>query len=158
MQKKSGFTLMELMVVIAIISILSALAVPNLIKWRPKRQLSAATKEILSVMQYARSRALKENTRVGLLFDRANETYTVFFDNGAGANANNGTQDGDEPTVKSGRMPPGIDLKDTTLAADEVFFDSRGLLSNAGGVVNLENSLNVTKSISVIRTGNSRIL
>ena len=67
MQKKSGFTLMELMVTIAIISILSALAVPNLIKWRPKRQLSAATKEVLSVMQYARSRALKENTRVGLL-------------------------------------------------------------------------------------------
>ena len=149
---------MELMVTIAIVSILSALAVPNLIKWRPKRQLSAATKEILSVMQYARSRALKDNVRVGLLFDRANEAYTVFFDNGAGANANNGTQDGDEPTVKSGRMPSGIDLKDTTLAGDEVFFDSRGLLSNAGGIVNLENRLNVTKSIRVIRTGNSRIL
>ena len=157
MQKNPGFTLMELMVVIAIISILSALAVPNFIKLRPKRQLSAATNEILSVMQYARSRALKENTRVGLLFNTANETYKVFFDNGAGANASNGTQDGDEPTVKSGRMPPGINLKDTTLAADEVFFDSRGLLSNAGGVVNLENSLNVTKSIRIIRTGNSRI-
>lgn len=158
MKKKSGFTLLELMVAIAIIAILAALAVPNFIKWRPERQLSAAAREVLSVMQYARSRALKDNVSVGLLFDRANETYTVFFDNGAGANANNGAQDGDEPTVKSGRMPPGINLKDTTLTADGVFFDSRGLLSNAGGIVNLKNSLNVTKSISVIRTGNSRIL
>ena len=158
MKKKSGFTLLELMVAIAIIAILAALAVPNFIKWRPERQLSAAAREVLSVMQYARSRALKDNVSVGLLFDRANETYTVFFDNGAGANANNGAQDGDEPTVKSGRMPPGINLKDTTLTADGVFFDSRGLLSNAGGIVNLKNNLNVTKSISVIRTGNSRIL
>jgi type IV fimbrial biogenesis protein FimT len=158
MRKKSGFTIIELMVIIAIISILATVAIPNFFQWRPKRQLSAATKDVFAAMQYARSRALKDNVSVGLLFDKANEEYTVFLDNGAGGNAGNGNLDGDEPTVKSGRMPPGIDLKDTTLAADEVFFDSRGLLSNAGGVVNLENSLNVTKSISVIRTGNSRIL
>ena len=144
--------------IIAIISILTALAIPNFAKWRPKRQLSAAATDVLSVMQYARSRALKDNARVGLLFDKTNETYTVFLDNGAGANADNGTQDGDEPTVKSGRMPPGIDLVNTTMAGDEVFFDSRGLLGNAGGTVNLRNSLNVTKGIDVIRTGNSRIL
>ncbi len=158
MRKKSGFTIIELMVVIAIISILATLAIPNFFTWRPKRQLSAATKDVFAVMQYARSRALKDNASVGLLFDKANETYTVFVDNGAGANADNGTQDGDEPTLKRGRMPAGVDLVSTTLAGDQVFFDSRGLLSNAGGTVSLKNSLNVTKGIEVIRTGNSRIL
>ena len=147
---------MELMVVIAIISILTALAIPNFINWRPKRQLRAAAMDILSAMQYARSRALKDNASVGLLFDKANETYTVFVDNGA--NANNGTQDDDEPTVRSGRMPAGINLTDTTIDGDKVLFDSRGLLNNAGGIVSLKNSLNVTKAIEVIRTGNSRIL
>jgi hypothetical protein len=93
------------------------------------------------------------------VFDKANEEYTVFLDNGAGANAGNGDLDVDEPTVKSGRMPPGIDLVNTTIAGDKVRFDSRGfLVGNAGGEVNLKNSLNVTKSIEVIRTGNSRIL
>ena len=158
MRNKSGFTIIELMVVIAIISILATLAVPNFFAWRPKRQLSAATKDVFAVMQYARSRALKDNVSVGLLFNRTNETYTVFLDNGAGANAGNGDLDGDEPTLKRGKMPAGVDLISTTLTADKVLFDSRGLLSNAGGTVSLINSLNVTKSIEVIRTGNSRIL
>ncbi len=158
MRKKSGFTIIELMVIIAIISILATVAIPNFFQWRPKRQLSAATKDVFAVMQYARSRALKDNVSVGLLLDTANEEYTIFLDNGAGGNAKNGDLDVDEPTIKSGRMPPGIDLVNTTIAADKVLFDSRGLLNNAGGIVNLRNSLNVTKSIEVIRTGNSRIL
>ena len=158
MRKKSGFTIIELMVIIAIISILATVAIPNFFQWRPKRQLSAATKDVFAAMQYARSRALKDNVSVGLLFDKANEEYTVFLDNGAGGNAGNNTQDGDEPTVKSGRMPAGIDLVDTDIAADKVFFNSRGLLNNAGGEVELKNSLGVSKKIEVIRTGNSRIL
>jgi prepilin-type N-terminal cleavage/methylation domain-containing protein len=149
MRKKSGFTIIELMVIIAIIAILATMAIPNFFQWRPKRQLSAATKDVFAAMQYARSRALKDNV---------NEEYTVFLDNGAGGNAGNGNLDGDEPTVKSGRMPAGIDLVDTDIDADKVLFNSRGLLNNAGGEVELKNSLGVSKKIEVIRTGNSRIL
>ena len=81
MPKKTGFTIIELMVVIAIISILATLAIPNFFTWRPKRQLSAATKDVFAVMQYARATALKDNASVGLLFNKTNETYTVFVDN-----------------------------------------------------------------------------
>ena len=158
MRKDSGFTLIEVMVVIGVIAILAALAVPNFNRWMPKRRLSAASQDILSAMQYTRSRALRDNASVGLLFDDVNDTYSVFVDNGAGANAGNAIQDGDEPTIRSGQMPTGIDLVDTTLTDDEVFFDSRGLLNNAGGIVNLRNTLNKTKAIEIIRTGNSRIL
>jgi prepilin-type N-terminal cleavage/methylation domain-containing protein len=158
MRKDSGLTLIEVMVVIGIIAILAALAVPNFNNWIPKRRLSAASQDILSAMQYARSMALKDNASVGLLFDDVNDMYSVFVDNGAGANAGNAIQDGDEPTERSGQMPAGIDLVNTTLTDDKVFFDSRGLLNNAGGIVNLRNTLNETKAIEIIRTGNSRIL
>jgi len=158
MRRDSGITFIEVMVVIGIIAILSALAIPNFTNWRSKRQLRAGAMDILSAMQYARSRALKDNASVGLMFDKANASYRIFLDNGAGANAANGTQDGDESTVRSGRMPAGINLNNTTLTGDEVFFDGRGLLKNASGIVILNNRLNDTKAIEVIRTGNSRIL
>ena len=160
MRKKSGFTIVELMIIIAIISILATVAIPNFFTWRPKRQLSAAAKDVFSAMQYGRSRALKDNVSVTLQFDEAIEKYTVFLDNGAGAGgvAGDGDQNGDEPTVKSGRMPSGINLVEATMTGDKVRFDSRGFLSDAGGKVKLKNSLDVEKEIEVIRTGNSRIL
>ena len=56
-----GFTLMELMVVIAIIGILSAIAVPNFVNYRRKAHITEAAEDIKNFEKGFISYALDEN-------------------------------------------------------------------------------------------------
>ena len=77
MRKDSGFTMIELMVVIGIMAILSAIAIPSYIKWLPKHRVGSAARAVMSAMEFARSNAIKRNTVVRVDFDWANESLTV---------------------------------------------------------------------------------
>jgi len=145
----------EVMVVIGIIGIVSAIAIPNFIGWLPKQRLSSATNDVLGVIQSARLRAIKDNASVAIVFNPGADSYSVFLDNGAGANANNGVQDGDESTIGGGGMPAGV-LLDSTSFGGTLRFDTRGFPVGAGGDVNLSNNRGATKTITINVTGSSR--
>ncbi len=59
-----GFTLVELVVGIAILGILFALAAPNFRTWIQNRQLSTAAESISTGLQLARAEAVRRNTNV----------------------------------------------------------------------------------------------
>lgn len=82
-QKESGFTLVEVVIVIALISILSAIGTTQLLQSLPGIRLRAAARDLYSNMQTARMNAVKNNTTWGLVFDPANNRYLVCSDSGA---------------------------------------------------------------------------
>jgi type IV fimbrial biogenesis protein FimT len=59
-----GFTMLELMIAIAIVGILSALAAPALMTMVATQRIKSATFDLYAAVTYARSEAIKRNTAV----------------------------------------------------------------------------------------------
>lgn len=68
-RRHRGFTLLELIVVLVIISLMSALVVPKLAGPMSNLDLKTASKKISASLRYARSRAASEKTTYEALFD-----------------------------------------------------------------------------------------
>lgn len=64
--REGGFTLIEVMIVVAIIGLASALAVPNYIDWHAKYQLRQAATEIQNQLSVARISAMSRNSVVNV--------------------------------------------------------------------------------------------
>ncbi len=64
-----GFSFVELMVVISIVGIISALSIPAYIASMPKRRLKAATRGLYGSLQQARLLAVKENRSKRVRFE-----------------------------------------------------------------------------------------
>jgi len=150
MRNARAFTILELMVAMAILAILAAIAVPNYIGWLPKRHLRSSAIDVQAAIQLAKMTAIRENTNVSLKFDTASDNYQAFIDSDA-----DGTPDAG--IFRSKEMSPGIDLTGTGFASDTITFNSRGL-ANAAGNINLSNHLGQNLTVSVVLSGITRIL
>jgi len=62
--RNSGFTLIEIMIVVAILTIAVALAVPEFLRWNVQSQLRQATSEIATQLMLARMAAMNRNRSV----------------------------------------------------------------------------------------------
>jgi len=60
MKKNKGFTLIELMVVIAIIMILTAIVIPNYVSWKNKRTIEAAKNKAITEEVQPKSNELEK--------------------------------------------------------------------------------------------------
>ena len=142
MRKDSGFTLIELMVVIGIVGILSAIAIPSYFQWLPRHRVGNAARTVMSTLEFARINAVKTNADVAVIFDWANERLTV---------------DSGGTTLRTRQMPNDVDLQDIGLGSP-VTFNGHGFSSDSGQV-RVENSKNATlrRSINLTLGGNASI-
>ncbi len=74
-KSEAGFSLVELMVVVAIIAVIGAIAVPNMSP--ANARLKQAARELYGNMQRARMEAIKSNQNVGIVFDTVNNQYLL---------------------------------------------------------------------------------
>ncbi|MDA8138898.1 MAG: prepilin-type N-terminal cleavage/methylation domain-containing protein, partial [Desulfobacteraceae bacterium] len=73
-----GFTLVELMVSIAVVAVLTAAAVPATIAFQTRHGLQYATDELYGDIQLARLRAARNNQRCRIVFNQpAPNQYTI---------------------------------------------------------------------------------
>ena len=107
-QKNStaGFSLIEVLIVLILISIVAALAVLELKDWGTNQRVKTAARDMYSDFQRAKMEAVKANSNaIFSLTDGAAGawSYQVFVDDGgtsgSGGTANNGIQDGDERVI-----------------------------------------------------------
>ncbi len=76
-QTNKGFSLVELIVVIAIITILAEIAAPSYLAWIQNTKIRTAAESIQNGLQKARSEALLRNTRVQFMLDDTQSSWHV---------------------------------------------------------------------------------
>jgi len=73
--KHSGFTLIELMITLAVLAILVALAAPSFSDILDRRKLNGASEELFSTLVFAKTETIKRNTPVHISFAGTGATW-----------------------------------------------------------------------------------
>jgi len=118
-ENESGFTLIELIIIIAIIGVTAAVAIPGYISMLPDWRLKGAARDLYSNMQKARVEAVKRNERWAIKFDSGRNTYTL---------CSSWVSSSDyfaEETVSLADYSNGIKFQSITYGSDTVVFNPR---------------------------------
>ena len=70
-----GFSLIEMMIVIIIIAVMTAIAIPAFADWRERQSVRSAAQSLMAHMKQARVLAIAENRTVSITFTSTSYTY-----------------------------------------------------------------------------------
>ncbi len=75
LHRQQGFSLMELIVVIAIVGIMASIAIPSFSSWRARSGTRNAAQSLLAHLKQARTLAFAENRSVSITFTSTSYTF-----------------------------------------------------------------------------------
>lgn len=122
-----GFTVTELVVIVAIISVLLMVATLSIPQWRDNIRLKATAREVISSFQFARVEAAKRNTTASV----------QLTEGGQGVGKCEVIINGQ--TIREMTMPPKVTLTPPTTPITTFQISNRGFPVGAGGTVVLTN-------------------
>jgi type IV fimbrial biogenesis protein FimT len=165
MLRKNGFSIIELLVILAVLGIATTIAVPGFSILLPNYRLKTAARDLYSNMQLAKMGAIKSNADWAVVFDHGLNSYSICSDDGGDGD----WTDGDETVEKTVNMSDygsgvgyghgnattnatsgggAFPVDDISYAGPNnvAIFNSRGLIDNLGYVY-LSNSKNTSYAL-----------
>ena len=83
MRKKSGFTVLEVLIVITIMAVMMGFGIPYILGWLPNYRLRSAARDVHSNLQLARITAVKEHVNCTVSFTKTGgviDGYIIYLD------------------------------------------------------------------------------
>ncbi|MGD8882665.1 MAG: GspH/FimT family pseudopilin [Desulfobacterales bacterium] len=155
MQKMRGFSILELLVVLAIIAAVSAIVTPNFIRWRNNAKMRDAVDNLMADLEMAKISAVKENNFVAVLFNPTG--YRVFVDK-----TNFWARDADERLLRDRKLPAGVTFDfghpNWGFTNNRTRFNSRGRAGTNNGTAVIVNSDGQQRDVIVSSLGRIRFV
>ncbi len=138
LRRARGFTLIEMMISVSVVTILTMVAVPNMQSMMQRRQLEGAAGEIYANLLLLRSQAIEKNHSVFVNFTGTGTGWTYGLDDVASCNP---ATTSDCQMNQSNRVYAGSVWKTVTLAhpfaGNSLSFESRRGLPSASGTIRM---------------------
>jgi prepilin-type N-terminal cleavage/methylation domain-containing protein len=144
-----GFSLLEALMVLAILALAGAAAIPDLIKWRSQMRLRAAAVELKENLELAKVLAGKENKYIYVKFVPAEGKYHLSYKD----------PDNNFIPIKEERLPQDVIIDKTheqySVHGDQTGFNSRGGADNC--TIVLSNLQKKSRLISISPIGKVKL-
>lgn len=153
MSRNKGFTLIELMIVIALLGIMAGVMAPSFLQWRDRSKVQGDAGNLRAAFETAKLRAIKHNTNVVVTFPDTT-SFQAFIDTN-----NNGAQDAGEETLFNRTLAPGVTITNNTFTGNDMAFNPRGMANgpNSTGTITMTSPGGERYSVVVSSFGRVRM-